>query len=146
MTARKGAILLPRLYAKLLTTWGRAVPSDCFIFLAIFKEFFELPRLRKVLSIVKNKRRASARKPSSAQKPAVPTRGASAMIGIKIGRDALLARVRCAETAQFNTLRVLGVDDFAFRKGQSYGTILVDQERRRVVDLLPDREAATLAN
>jgi hypothetical protein len=81
MTARKGAILLPLLYAKLLTTWGRALPSDCFIFLAVFKEFFELPRLRKVLSIVKNKRRASARKPSSAQKPAVSTRGASAMKG-----------------------------------------------------------------
>jgi len=67
-------------------------------------------------------------------------------MGIKIGRDALLAQVRSAETAQSGTIRVLGVDDFAFRKGQSYGTILVDQERRRVVDLLPDREAATLAN
>ena len=31
------------------------------------------------------------------------------------------------------------------RKGQSYGTILLAQERRRVVDLPPDREAATLA-
>src|SRR5262249_24273308 len=67
-------------------------------------------------------------------------------IGIKIGRDVLLARVRCAETAQFNTLRVLGADAFAFRKGQSYGTILVHLGRRRAVDLLPDREAATLAN
>src|SRR5499426_3213911 len=49
MTARKGAILLQRVYAKLLTTWGRALASNCFIFLAVFKEFFELPRLRKVL-------------------------------------------------------------------------------------------------
>lgn len=42
-------------------------------------------------------------------------------------------------------LRVLGVDDWAMRKGRSYGTILVDLEQRRVVDLLPDRTATTLA-
>lgn len=66
-------------------------------------------------------------------------------IGVKIGRDALLARVRCAEKAQPNTVRVLGVDVFAFRKGRSYGTILVDQQKRRIVDLLPDREASSLA-
>ena len=43
------------------------------------------------------------------------------------------------------TPRVIGVDDWAKRKGRSYGTIVVDLEQRRVVDLLPDRTAATLA-
>ena len=41
--------------------------------------------------------------------------------------------------------RVIGVDDRAKRCGRSYGTIVVDLEQRRVVDLLPDRTAATLA-
>ncbi len=78
MTARKTALLLPRLYAKLCSTWGRALPGACFVFLAVFKEFFELPRLRKAISVVRNKRRVSARKPPSAPRPAIPTRGASA--------------------------------------------------------------------
>ena len=42
-------------------------------------------------------------------------------------------------------VRVLGVDDWAKRKGQRYGTILVDLERRQIVDLLGDRTSDTLS-
>jgi hypothetical protein len=78
ITARKATILLPRLYARLCPTWGRALPPAWFIFSEALKALLELPRLRKALSVVRNKRRASARKPSSAPKPTIPTCGASA--------------------------------------------------------------------
>lgn len=42
-------------------------------------------------------------------------------------------------------VRAVGIDDWAWRKGHHYGTIVVDLERHKVVDLLPDREADTVA-
>ena len=43
-------------------------------------------------------------------------------------------------------VHVAGIDDWAWRKGSNYGTIIVDLERREVVDVLVDRSAATTAS
>jgi DNA-binding NarL/FixJ family response regulator len=56
-----------------------------------------------------------------------------------------LPLVRAAPTPPMLALQAVGVDEWAWRRGHRYGTILVDLASHRVVDLLPDRSAATLA-
>ncbi|MGI5478688.1 ISL3 family transposase [Streptomyces lavendofoliae] len=60
-------------------------------------------------------------------------------------RSTVLRLVDALPEPEVPAPRVVGVDEYATRKGRHYGTVLVDVETRRPVDLLPDREASSLA-
>lgn len=65
--------------------------------------------------------------------------------GIPASPNGLLRLIRRTPESPVHTPRVLGVDDWAKRKRQTYGTILVDLEQHRPIDLLSDRQADSLA-
>ena len=66
-------------------------------------------------------------------------------LGGVLSGDTLLNHIRSMRLPNQETPRVLSVDDFAFRRGSRYGTILVDLESRELVDVLADRSADMFA-
>lgn len=67
-------------------------------------------------------------------------------LGTQISGDTLIRVVRCTPQIEVTAPEVMGVDDWAYRKGQRYGTLILDHERRRPVDLFEGRTALDLAN
>ncbi len=72
--------------------------------------------------------------------------GLAKRLSMPTSRYTLLRLLRQTSISPLRTPRVLGVDDFAWKKGDRYGTILVDLRAHRTVDVLPDREAETFVS
>jgi transposase len=67
-------------------------------------------------------------------------------LGLPTSPATLLRLVQAAPTPTATTLQALGVDEWAWRRGQRYGTILVNLEDHQVLDLLPERSADLVAD
>ena len=64
---------------------------------------------------------------------------------IEIWRTSILRRVMKLATKTTDKVLHLGVDDFSFRRGRTFGSVLVDLQRHQILDLLPDRQKETAA-
>lgn len=66
------------------------------------------------------------------------------LMNIPVSSSTLIRLIHQEPLEQSAVPKVLGIDDWAFKKGSRYGTIIVDLERRKIIDLLPDREALSV--
>jgi len=77
----------------------------------------------------------------------------SGMLGARLGHRlgmqtswmTVLRRMTALATPPVERVSQLGIDDFSFRRGRAFGTILVDLQSHQVIDVLPDRKTETAA-
>lgn len=65
-------------------------------------------------------------------------------LGLQVSAPTLLRSLRTVSCASPTSVRILGIDDWSWKKGQIYGTLLVDLERRCPIEILPDRKEKTV--
>ena len=98
-----------------------------------------LPRVRRTVRLAEAQRRIALHAGGEsgarlANRLAMPVSG-----------DTLLRLIRAAPLPVAPSPRVVGIDDWAWRRGRRYGTLIVDLERSRPIDLLPGRDGETVA-
>jgi transposase len=98
-----------------------------------------MPRVRRTTRLAEAQRRVALSAGGEA--------GArlASRLAMPVSGDTLLRLIRTIPLPEAPTPRVVGIDDWAWRRGRCYGTLIVDLERNRSIDVLPDREAKTVA-
>lgn len=66
-------------------------------------------------------------------------------LGITTSWMTIVRRVMALPTPKAQHVECLGLDDFAFRRGRTFGTVVVDPNAHQIIDLLPDRQSETAA-